>query len=166
MHIIGLPGSGKTTLAKKLSKELNLPIYNIGMYRIKYPETIMGEASAWVRLFYELSKRNWKNCILETTGLNKRENFLTDVLLYTDYYRIKLTASKKILYQRINKKKIKERGGKWLYSDSFKNKYDFVNKMFKLFKNCFAHLYINTENINSERVFNRVLKEIKLKNEY
>jgi len=37
IHIIGLPGAGKTTLAKSLSKRLKLPIYRIGTYRSRFP---------------------------------------------------------------------------------------------------------------------------------
>jgi adenylate kinase family enzyme len=76
IHIIGLPGAGKTTLAKKLSSRLNLPVLRIREYRSKYPPSPIGEADAWVALYRELSKRKWRNCILETTGLHRRECFL------------------------------------------------------------------------------------------
>ena len=76
MHIIGLPGAGKTTLAGRLSKALKIPILRIGYHRGRFPMTPIGEANAWVALFRELSRRKWKNCILETTGLNRREEFL------------------------------------------------------------------------------------------
>ena len=70
IHIIGLPGAGKTTLGKKLSRTLDLPVYRVGEYRAKFPISLVGEADAWVALFRDLSKQKWKNCILETTGLN------------------------------------------------------------------------------------------------
>lgn len=76
IHIIGLPGAGKTSLGKRLSKKLNLPVFQIGDYRSKYPATPLGEADAWVALYYGLSRQRWRNCILETTGLNCRESFL------------------------------------------------------------------------------------------
>ena len=79
IHIIGLPGAGKTTLAKKLSKKLGISIYRIGDYRAKFPGTIIGEANAWLALFNGLSKQKWQNCILETVGLNCR-------LIGTDTY--------------------------------------------------------------------------------
>ncbi len=46
IHIIGLPGAGKTTLSKKLARKLKLPIYRIGEYRSEFPMTIYGEADA------------------------------------------------------------------------------------------------------------------------
>ena len=80
IHIIGLPGAGKTTLARRLSKLLKVPVVRIGHYRARFPQTPTGEADAWVALFWELSRRRWKNCILETTGLNRREEFLRTAL--------------------------------------------------------------------------------------
>src|ERR1700691_2516111 len=108
IHIIGLPGAGKTTLARSLSKKLKAPIYGIGSYRSHFPMTGIGEADAWLALFQDLSKRKWQNCILETTGLNKRESFLSDALPIGEMMTIKLEAPRKVLYQRIGKKKKKE----------------------------------------------------------
>ena len=75
IHIIGLPGAGKTTLSRRLSKELKIPVLRIGYHRARFPETPIGEADAWVALFQQLSRYRWQNCILETTGLNSREAF-------------------------------------------------------------------------------------------
>ncbi len=82
IHIIGLPGAGKTTLARRLSKVLKMPVIRIGYHRARFPQTSTGEADAWVALFHELSRRRWKNCLLETTGLNFREAFLRTALLF------------------------------------------------------------------------------------
>src|SRR3990167_7420931 len=48
IHIIGLPGAGKTTLGKKLSAKYHLPVFYIGAYRSKFPSSDKGEADAWV----------------------------------------------------------------------------------------------------------------------
>jgi adenylate kinase family enzyme len=82
IHIIGLPGSGKTPLAKKLSKALGFPVFQIGEYRAIFSSSPIGEADAWVALFRDLSKKRWKNSVLETTGLNARETFLKVALPY------------------------------------------------------------------------------------
>lgn len=71
IHIIGLPGAGKTTLAQRLSKVLKIPVLRIGYHRARFSMTPIGEADAWVALFKELSRRRWKNCILE---IRKRKN--------------------------------------------------------------------------------------------
>ncbi len=160
IHIIGLPGAGKTTLTESLSKKLKVPIYGIGKYRARFPMTGIGEADAWLALFQDLSKRKWQNCILETTGLNKREAFLGDALPIGKMITIKLEAPCKVLYQRISKKKKKEQGGKWLYNSSYKDKYEFVHKLFKRFKEIQADYVIDVGKRSKAGVCRKVLKEI------
>jgi hypothetical protein len=104
LHIIGLPGAGKTTLAKRLSGRLDLPIFQIGEYRSKPQSSSAGEADAWVALFKDLSRRRWRNCIFETTGLNRMESFLRVALPLSQIITIKLDASRKVLDLRIGKK--------------------------------------------------------------
>ena len=132
IHIIGLPGAGKTTLGKKLSAKYHLPVFYIGAYRSKFPSSDKGEADAWVALFRDLSRQKWANCILETTGLNSRERFLRAAFPFSNIVTIKLIAQKRVLYKRIGKKK-NERGGEWLFSDDYSDKYEFVRKMFRQF---------------------------------
>ena len=50
IHVIGLPGAGKTVLTQKLSKKLKIPVYRIGFYRERFPMTAIGEAGAWLAL--------------------------------------------------------------------------------------------------------------------
>lgn len=106
IHIMGLPGAGKTTLGKKLSKEFNLPVFNIGKYRSIFPVSAEGEADSWLSLFNDLSKQGWGNCILETTGLNSRECFLRVAFPFPDVFTIKLVAQRKVLYERIRMKSV------------------------------------------------------------
>jgi deoxyadenosine/deoxycytidine kinase len=161
IHIIGLPGVGKTTLAKRLSKKFNIPIFGIGAYRVWFPMTAMGEADAWLALFRDISKRGWQDCILETTGLNKREHFLTDALPFDRMIVIKLEASRKILMERIGQKKKCEQGGKWLYSANFKDKYEFVKELYPSFKEIEAHFSIKTDQMTKDQVFRAVFMKIK-----
>jgi len=160
IHVIGLPGAGKTVLTQKLSKRFKIPVYRIGSYRERFPMTAIGEADAWLALFRDLSKRGWRNCILETTGLNAREGFLSDALPLDRMIVIKLEASRKVLMKRIGQKKKSEQGGKWLYSGHFKNKYDFVNKLYPAFKKIVARFAVKTDRMTKKEVFNAVLKRI------
>lgn len=161
IHIIGLPGAGKTALARKLSRVLKLPMLRIGYHRARFPMTPIGEADAWVALFKELSRRRWKNCVLETTGLNSREEFLRKALPFEYIFTIKLEASRKTLIQRIRKKKKEERSGRWLYSAVYKNKYEFVRKLFKSFRKIPADYRINTNRLDEIAVYRKTLEEIK-----
>ena len=162
IHIIGLPGAGKTTLAKQLSKKLKIPAYSIGYYRGRFPMTSIGEADAWLALFCDLSKRKWCNCIIETTGLNAREGFLLDALPFDRIIIVKLEASRKVLMQRIGLKKKSEQGGKWLYSGHFKNKYDFVNKLYPAFKEVVYRFAVKTDKMTKKEVFEAVLNRINM----
>ena len=160
IHIIGLPGAGKTTLSQRLSKALKVPAIRIGYYRTRFLQTPIGEADAWIALFRELSRRRWKNCILETTGLNRREEFLRTALPFERVFTIKLDASHKTLAARIRKKKKQDRGGQWFYGAEYRNKYEFVRKMFKHFRKIPANCYINTNRLTGAAVYRRALKEI------
>ena len=158
IHIIGLPGVGKTTLGRQLSKNLELPVFCIGKYRARYPRTVIGEADAWVALFRALSNKGWKNCILETTGLNFREEFLRKALPFGQMITVKLEASRKILHRRILLKKKKEQGGDWLYSKDIPDKFVFVDRFYKKFHLVPALIKINTESLTKEQVYRLALK--------
>lgn len=160
IHIIGLPGAGKTTLSRRLSKALKVPLLRIGCHRARFPQTPVGEADAWVTLFRELSRHRWKNCILETTGLNCREAFLRTALPFEQMFTIKLEASRKTLFRRIGKKKKKYQGGQWFYSADYRDKYEFVRKFFKAFCKIPANCYINTNRLTKATVYRRAFKEI------
>jgi shikimate kinase len=162
IHIIGLPGAGKTTLAKKLSHRLNLPILRIGEYRSKFPLSPIGEADGWVALFRELSKRRWRNCILETSGLNRRECFIRIALPFAQMITIKLEAPPKILYDRIGKKKKREWGGEWLFSVDYPDKYEFVRKLYKEFKKLPSDIKIDTIRLKPEEVFKIAVKKLEM----
>jgi len=160
IHIMGLPGAGKTTLAKKLSKQYNLPVFRIGEYRSKFPLSPIGEANAWVALFQDLSRRRWRNCILETTGLNRRESFLKTALPFAQMVTIKLEASKRVLYKRIGKKSKGEQGGGWSFSVEYPDKYEFVKKLYKEFERIPAEIRIDTTKLRANKVYETTIKEL------
>ena len=162
IHIIGLPGAGKTTLGKQFAKKFNLPVFRIGEYRSKFPESITHEADAWVALFHDLSKRRWKNCILETTGLNHRELFLRTALPMSTKVTIKLMAQRKVLYARIKKKDKNEQGNSWLFSKDYRDKYEFVRKMYKDLRMIPADIVIDTTKLREKEVFKIALEKLRM----
>ena len=144
----------------KLAKRLNVPIYRIGRYRAKFPTTLIGEVDAWVALFRDLSKRKWRNCILETTGLNCRESFLKYTLPRFQMITIKLTGKKKVLYERIKNKRFTA-VQRWLFSDSYPSKAEFVKKMYKEFQRLPTEIKIETSQRKPEEVYRIALSELK-----
>jgi len=102
----------------------------------------------------------WKNCILETTGLDRREEFLITALPFEQVFTIKLDVSRKTLAARIRKKKKRDRGGRWFYGAKYRNKYEFVRKMFKHFRKVPADCYINTSRLTSAAVYRLAFEEI------
>lgn len=167
IHIIGLPGAGKSTLARRLAKKLKLPIYGIGEYRDRFPMSIIGEADAWVSLFRELSKRRWRNCILETTGLNCRESFLRTALPSGRMVTIKLEAQRKVLYARIGEKKKSEQDdNKWLFGMDYRDKREFVRKLFKDFKKLPAEIRIDTSKLKRQEVYRIALEKLEMHKDF
>jgi hypothetical protein len=162
IHIMGLPGAGKTTLAGKLARKWNIPVYRIGDYRARYPSTALGEADVWLALFRDLSRRRWQNCILETTGLNKRESFLKAALPPLQRLTVKLEARRHILYQRIRLKKKSEQGGEWFFSLVYPDKYEFVRKSLPAFRNVPADYRIDTSQCTENGVYRKVLGQLEL----
>lgn len=160
IHIIGLPGAGKTTLGNKLSSFYQVPVFYIGAYRARFVATVEGEADAWVALFRDLSRQHWANCILETTGLNSRERFLRDAFPFSRIVTIKLAAQRRVLYERIGKKKKSERGGDWFFSSDYQDKYEFVRKEFKHFKKLPSEIWIDTTKLTPREVFEKATGEL------
>ena len=138
---------------------LKLPVFRIGDYRKKFSMTPEGELSAWTHLFKDLCKLGWKNCILETTGLNKRERFLSDNL-FGRLVTIKLSATKKTLYKRVDMKPPNERGGKWVYGETYSHKKKFIDLLFKEFKHIFGHINIVTDKLSKKEVYNEVIARL------
>lgn len=64
------------------------------------------------------------------------------------------------MYERIGKKKKNEQGGNWFFSDDYQDKYEFVRKMFKLFKNIRAEIEIDTTKVTSQGVFEKAVGKL------
>lgn len=160
-QIIGLPGAGKTTLAENIARDYDLPIFRIGEYRAKYPMTYEGEDKAWYSLSKALkSYRKKKNCILETTGLNRFEKNLPAKRPLSKRIVIKLVASKKTLHERIKKKKKREQGGKWLFQFSYPDKFTFVDKLYKRFERVRANIVIDTNDVKANVVYDIAMRKL------
>jgi len=72
-----------------------------------------------------------------------------------------LTAQRKVLYERIKKKKKTEQGGDWLFSGKYRDKYEFTRKMFKYFKEIPAEIVIDATTRSAKDVFKKSVYDLK-----
>jgi len=73
---------------------------------------------------------------------------------------IKLEAPRRILYQRIAEKKRRERGGKWLFSADYPDKYEFVRNLYSEFRKLPCDIRIDTTKLKTEEVFESAMGKI------
>jgi len=57
----------------------------------------------------------------------------------------------------LGKKKKSDRGGDWLFSDDYRDKYEFVRKMFKHFKDLPSEIEIDTTRLTPQEVFTNLI---------
>ena len=67
---------------------------------------------------------------------------------------------RKILYERIRKKKKHDQGGEWIFSVAYRDKYEFVRKLFKSFKTAPADIIIDTSAMTPPEVYKLALKKL------
>jgi hypothetical protein len=63
---------------------------------------------------------------------------------------------------RIEKKGKRERGGQWLFSSDYPDKYVFVQKLYKEFKRLPSDIRIDTTNLGLEKVYQNLLEKLKI----
>jgi len=87
IFIVGSPGAGKTTLAKRLSKKLGLPHYDLDKIRFPYPNQKRSDEQALPFVDKLVQKPNW---IIEGVYIAWLENYLKEadqvIFLDTPYH--------------------------------------------------------------------------------
>lgn len=160
LHVIGLPGAGKTTLTSRLGPHLGWEVLRIGQFRGRFPPTAEGEADAWLALYQELSRWGWDRVILETSGLNGRLCFLYQALPLGRLLTLKLTCSKEELLRRVKLKPSKEKTEPWVYQDTLPDRETFIKRFFKLFTALPAEIEIDTTHLTPQEVFVRAVESL------
>ncbi len=61
----------------------------------------------------------------------------------------------------LSKKKKAKQGGDWYFSAAYPDKFTFVRKLYKVFKNVTADITISTNQIDASEVLKSVLERIK-----
>ena len=106
IYILGSVGSGKTTFAKRLSNELNVPYYELDNLVWEYhPDgDIRRSEEESERLFLEIL--NYENWIIENVGRSFFDKGFeeADTIIY-------LNISKRVLYKRVLLRWIKQNLG-------------------------------------------------------
>lgn len=159
LHVVGLPGAGKTTLTTRLGPHLGWEVLQIGRFRRLFPPTATGEADAWLALYQEISQHSWDRVILETTGLNGRLCFLRQALPWGRVLALKLTCSKEELFSRV-KLKPPEEAEPWVYRDTLPDRDTFIREFFDLFAALPAEIEIDTTYLSPEEVYARAVEEL------
>lgn len=161
LHVIGLPGAGKTTLTSRLGPHLGWEVLRIGQFRGRYPPTAEGEADAWLALFRELSRHRWDQVLLETSGLNGRLCFLYKALPPGRILTLKLTCSKEELLRRVGLKPPAEEAEPWVYQVTLPDRETFIRQLFEPFAALSAEIEIDTAHLSPEEVFTQVIEGLK-----
>lgn len=73
-----------------------------------------------------------------------------------------MEAQRRVLYARISEKKKNARGGDWLFSKDYRDKYEFTRKLFKTFKMIPAEIRIDTNKLGKGEVYKIVLEKLRL----
>jgi len=177
--LTGLCGSGKSSLANKLSNKINAKIHTIGgcrnivkeLYDERQPElkfielnndtASLLELQAWTLFFYatlrEIEKNN--DVILDTSGLNKRLSFLLNNLLgIADVIRIKLECPMKELDKRIKNRKEKQNG---FFPYEYAGHMELNKDLQRYFKEVKTNITVNTDKLNAEQTYQKVISELK-----
>lgn len=146
--ILGIVGSGKTTLARKLSNKLNIKHYEIDS--IVHDDSIGKKRSLdeQIKIFNKINKNSW---ILEGTPRKNQEHIINSANII--YF---IEIPKYIRYYRIIKRFIKQKLG--IESVNYKVDISLLKDMFKWTK----EYEKNKENIIKE--LNKTNKFVLLKN--
>ena len=128
IFIYGKCGSGKTTLANLLTKDLKIENTGIGYYRSKMlPNDSREENECWLKLASKLNSPD--DIIYSTRGINKREQIIDSIVdKFKDIViKIRLKCPPGIIKSRINARTVpddEETG--WVYTGVG---YNDINKM-------------------------------------
>lgn len=173
VHVTGLPGAGKTTLTQKLGPRLDWDVLTIGRFRNDHPPTVEGELDAWLDLYRALSERDWREVLLETSGVNGRLCLLK-TLGPTRVVTVKLACRREVLLRRVHdrdrardREDARDRGedgddreteeAPWVYADTLPDRATFIDRFFDRFARMPGQVGVDTSDLGPPEVLERVV---------
>lgn len=163
LHVIGLPGAGKTTLTTEMGSHLGWPVTSISEHRRGQPPTFSGEMDAWLSLYSTLSERGWSQTIVETSGLNARACLLEPRLGIGRLATVKLTCQTELLHERVRSRQA-ARGAdddaSWAFEASIPDRHAFIDRFEDRFDKLPAAIEVDTTERPPAKVRERVLEEL------
>lgn len=154
IYIVGAPGSGKTTLAKKLSEEKNIPYYELDLIVFNDDDNHKRRSDEEIdKLFDKIIKND--DWIIEDVGRSKfkRAYDLCDEIYYLKFSRVQII--KRIIRRWRNQRKGLE---SFNYPPTIEQLFDFMKVANSYFKKEKAKLELLKQ--YGERVKYLSLKEI------
>jgi broad-specificity NMP kinase len=160
IQLIGLPGSGKSSLAKRLVSHLNWSrSFRIGTYHKRFPATEAGDQAAWSSMLEEMAACGWNQFVFETTGLNPRWKEVMDSCGCENVLVLKLECKRAELLRRISLKSTDDQlHGDWFPPHRFRDKSHFVGEAFEEFSRLRADVLLDTTWATAEEVFDLVIR--------
>lgn len=153
IRLSGLPGSGKSTLGKALSEELDYDLLRIDFYRNRYRD----EVWALTEMFMKMNSLK-DNFILDSTGFNKRILWVFQ-FLKARVVDIKLVCNKDILKKRLEEKaKSLPKNEYFPYTDTSRAEY--IDDYFEDMAHKSADIIIDTSYITIDVMVRTAVNEL------
>lgn len=143
VHVMGLPGAGKSTLTYRLGPALGWPVFSIGAFRENRSPDMTGEREAWDALNDVIAERGFSEAILETSGLNGRVYRIENEIPDDELVRVKLVCPPGLLHQRVRERETDDEPSTWAFSD-IPDRHAFIDRFQGRFEELDADIEIDT----------------------
>lgn len=160
VHVMGLPGAGKSTLTEHLSARLDWPVLSIGTFRRGRSPDPVGEAEAWHAFYDALDEQDWAEVIVETSGFNWRIARLTEEVPADQLLRVKLGCDRQRLHERVRERDRERELEPWAYSSSIPDRHVFIDRFHDAVAELSCDLEVCTAEHSSEEVLELVVQAL------
>lgn len=159
IHVVGLPGAGKTTLTERLCSTLGWPVFSIGAFRKDRSPDMSGEHETWNALHDALAERGFSEAILETSGLNGRVYRIENEVPDDELVRVKLVCPPDLLHKRVRERKADDEPSTWAYTN-IPDRHAFIDRFHETFEELDAEIEVDTSKHEPSEVVAIVHREL------